>query len=135
MQTNFTENWLTPSFFDDPYPFYDELRRADPVHWSDRLNGWIVTGYKPAAAALKDPYTFSSVGRMAALLDALPASERGRFKLIEDHFGSGLIRSDPPDHTRLRALISKTFTPRAVAHLRRRIAQIGHDLVDGASAK
>ena len=51
---------------------------------------------------------------MAALLDTLPETDRARFLPIYDHFAVGLIRSDPPDHMRLRRLISAVFTPRII---------------------
>lgn len=133
--TTFTRNWLTPEFFADPYPFYHELRAVEPVHWSDKLNGWVVTGYNHVVAALRDPKTFSSAGRMTALLNTLPEADRVRFKLVYDHFSVGLIRSDPPDHTRLRTLISKVFTPKAVEDSRARVHAIVNELLDEAAKK
>ena len=110
-----TADWYTPEFFDDPYPYFDALRELEPVHWSEPLGGWVITGYDVTEKLLRSPEQFSSAGRMAALLDGLPEDERSRFQPIYDHFGVGMIRSDPPDHTRLRRLINKAFTPRVVA--------------------
>jgi cytochrome P450 len=132
---NLTRNWLTPQFFSDPYSFYDELRAVDPVYWSTTLNAWVVTGYEPAETILKAPKAFSSAGRMAAVLDTLPAEQRSQFDVIYSHFSGGLIRSDPPDHTRLRGLISKVFTPRAVENLRKRVEQLVSELLEAIAKK
>jgi pimeloyl-[acyl-carrier protein] synthase len=122
-----TEQWLTPDFFADPYPFYEALRAIEPVHWSRRFNGWVITGYQDVVSILRTPEVFSSVGRMGTLLDALPEADRPAFKPIYDHFSVGMIRSDPPDHTRLRRLINKVFTPQMVERKRQSI----QDIVDG----
>ncbi|MCH2114881.1 MAG: cytochrome P450 [Pirellulales bacterium] len=67
---------------------------------------------------------------MAALLDGLPATERKRFQVIDDHFSVGMIRSDPPDHTRLRKLINKAFVPRVVAESRSQIESLVDQLLE-----
>ncbi|MCH2399235.1 MAG: cytochrome P450, partial [Pirellulales bacterium] len=113
-ENNLTDNWYTPEFYADPYPYYDAVRNVAPVIWSESEQGWVVTGYEQVAAILHDPERFSSAGRMAALLDRLPVEDRDHFQPIYDHFSGGIIRSDPPDHTRLRQLINATFTPRVI---------------------
>jgi len=129
MQTNPTQDWYTPEFFEDPYPYYRALRETEPVFWSTDLNGWVITSYEHANAILRRHDVFSSAGRMAALLDTLPEAERAKFQPIYDHFAVGLIRSDPPDHMRLRRLISAVFTPRVIEKSRGQIKQIVDNLV------
>ena len=70
-ENNLTDNWYTPEFYADPYPYYDAVRNVAPVIWSESEQGWVVTGYEQVAAILHDPERFSSAGRMAALLDRL----------------------------------------------------------------
>jgi len=113
-ESNLTDDWYTPAFYTDPYPYYDVVRNVAPVVWSESQQGWVVTGYEQVTQILRDPERFSSAGRMAALLDRLPAEDRGHFQPIYDHFSGGMIRSDPPDHTRLRQLINAAFTPRVI---------------------
>jgi len=113
-ESNLTDDWYTPAFYTDPYPYYDVVRNVAPVVWSESEQGWVVTGYEQVTQILRDPERFSSAGRMAALLDRLPAEDRGHFQPIYDHFSGGMIRSDPPDHTRLRQLINAVFTPRVI---------------------
>jgi cytochrome P450 len=131
MTSSLTQDWYKPGFFADPYPFYCALRETDPVHWSPELNGWVVTSYEYVNSILRMHEVFSSAGRMAALLDTLPEAERAEFQPIYDHFAVGLIRSDPPDHMRLRRLISAVFTPRMIQRSSAKIEQIIDSLVSG----
>ena len=124
-----TRHWYTPEYFADPYPFFEELRQLEPVHWSEPLGGWVLTGYEAVAEVLRSPEHFSSAGRMAALLAGLSETEQAHFRPVIDHFSVGMIRSDPPDHTRLRRLIQKAFTPRIVAESRSEIESLVKELL------
>jgi len=127
---NPTNDWYTSDFFADPYPYYVALREVEPVHWSEKFNGWVITGYEQVDAILRQPKVFSSAGRMAALLDALPSEDRDNFKPIDDLFAVGMIRSDPPDHTRLRRLINGAFTPKMVRNQRPEIETLVDELLN-----
>ena len=100
------------------YPFdkYEELRRKDPVHRLRTINAWVLTQYEDTNAVLRDHARFS-----------------------RDYGGKSAYRSmldtDPPDHTRLRTLVSKAFTPRSVADLAPRIQQIVDDLLDATEGR
>ncbi|MDF3298630.1 cytochrome P450 family protein [Streptomyces tropicalis] len=112
-----------PGFRADPYPVYAELRARGPVH-RVRLprpagyEAWLVVGYEEARAALSDPRLSKDIG--AALEEAAEA------RLIGRH----LLNTDPPQHTRLRSLISRAFTARRVEALRPRVQEITDDLLD-----
>jgi pimeloyl-[acyl-carrier protein] synthase len=102
--------FFTPEFFIDPYPTYDELR-DEPVLWDEELRGWVLTGYREVAAALADPRISRGGGpREGDLLTRL-LTRMMQF-------------TNPPDHTRLRALANRAFTPRRVEALRPRIAAL-----------
>ena len=102
--------FFTREFFADPYPTYDDLR-GEPVRWEDELRGWVLTGYAEVAAALADPRVSRGSGpREGDLLTRLLTRM--------------MLFTDPPDHTRLRALGNRAFTPRRVEALRPRIAAI-----------
>lgn len=117
-------NPLLPEFIANPYPFYQRLQTEDPVHRSTLLpDSWILTRYADAAMVLRDP----RFGRQDA--------ER----FFQERFGSGpvvdvytkwMLFRDPPDHTRLRTLVSKAFTPRAIMNLRPRIQVLVDELLD-----
>ncbi|MDN3358402.1 cytochrome P450 [Actinomadura sp. DC4] len=117
-----------PEFVADPFPFYQALREEGPVRRVATVRGveaWLITRYEDGLAAFSDP-RFSSDLRDAAdtrLLDQLPTAER-------DSFTRSMIRVGPPDHTRLRRLVSAAFTARRVAALRPRVQEITDALVD-----
>jgi cytochrome P450 len=114
-------NPLLPEFHADPYPFYRRLREEDPVHQSP-LGIWVLTRYDDAVMVLRDP-RFGREG-MAELIEARlggsvrPANTRD------------MLFRDPPDHTRLRALVSRAFTPRVVEAMRPHIQEIVDGLLD-----
>jgi pimeloyl-[acyl-carrier protein] synthase len=102
--------FFTPEFFTDPYPTYEALR-GEPVRWDEELGGWVLTGYSEVAAALADPRV--SRGRSPREGDLLT-------RLLTRM----MLFTEPPDHTRLRALANRAFTPRRVEALRPRLAAV-----------
>jgi cytochrome P450 len=115
-------NFLDPDFLADPYPVYHRLRAEDPVH-RHPFGFFVLTRYDDVAAFLRDA-RFGKSGYQA---------------LIESRFGAGpdgprlalsMLFRDPPDHTRLRALVSKAFTPRVVETLRGHIQGIVDRLLE-----
>ena len=118
---------------DDPYPHYTELRDHAPVHFVEELDLWIVTRYDDVARILHHPDTFSSAQGMGQLM----AGGVGRNRIdARDMFQIDLsamrvlIATDPPDHTRLRRLLSRAFTPRAISDLEPHLRDICDSLVD-----
>jgi cytochrome P450 len=111
-----------PEMREDPHPLYHRLRAADPVHWSEKYNAWIVTSYDAVAAGLNDLRLSSD---RAGLLREMAASPE--LEPLFSFLGRRMVLTDPPTHTRLRALVSKAFTPHAVEAMRPHIQQ----LVDG----
>ncbi|MFD4142128.1 cytochrome P450 [Streptomyces sp. NPDC058572] len=111
----------------DPYPWLDRLRRAGPVQRVELRGGghaWMVTRYDDVMAAVAHP-SLSSDPRTpgsAASLSARPGGDGRR--------PPSMLTTDPPDHTRLRQLVSRAFTPRRVAALRPRMQQIADALID-----
>jgi len=125
----------SPAFVDDPYPTYHRLRGEDPVHWSETVGAWLLTRYDDVSTTLRDPRHFSSSGRFSAVLEGLNGDERVAVRPLEEHFTVGLLGSDPPDHTRLRGLINRAFTPRVVEGLRPRVQEIVDGLLDAAAPR
>ncbi len=127
------EDLLTdPDFFQDPYPAYRRLRSEDPVYWSEAWNAWILTRFDDAVALLRTPETYSSTGRFTAFLASMPTPSSPGVEAIRRHYSSGMIQSDPPDHTRMRQLVSKAFSARRVEEMRPRIEAIVQKLLDDA---
>jgi pimeloyl-[acyl-carrier protein] synthase len=126
---------VSPGFYQDPYPIYEELSATVRVAWSEALAGWVIPRYDDVQATLMDTRHFSSQGRVLAVLDRLPQGLRPHFQPFENHFTGGLINADPPNHTRLRALVNTAFTPRTVEQLRPRIQALIDNLLDAGQAR
>jgi cytochrome P450 len=128
---HFDELLADPALAQDPHETYRRLRDTTPVYWSEAWGAWLITRYDDAVATLRDHERFSSKGRLLELIDALPAKARAEAGPLREHFStSGLIHADPPDHTRMRWLIKKAFTPRVIAALEPRIQRIVDERLD-----
>ncbi len=105
-------NPMDPAFVADPYPTYHRLRAEDPVHHSP-LGFWVLTRYPDVMTMLRDP---------RLIKEPIAAFVAARFGMAVPPPGLGLsmLDRDPPDHTRLRGLVSKAFTPKALESLRPR---------------
>ena len=112
----------------DPYPALAHLRRHDPVHWSDRLGGWVLTRFDDVKRALNDRSL--SADRITPFLDHLDEAERVRVANLGEMMQRWAVFRDPPDHTRLRGLMNKAFTGRALEVLVPRIETIVDTLLD-----
>lgn len=117
-----------PAFAADPFPFYRNLRGQGPVRRVVTARGveaWLITRYEDGLAALSDPRLSSDFkdATDTRVLDQLPTMER-------ETFLRSMIRVGPPDHTRLRRLVSTAFTARRVAGLRPRVQEIADGLLD-----
>lgn len=113
----------------DPYPGYAALRASDPVYFSPFLRSWILTRYDDIVAVLKDPrFSVQREGHIPAVLNPLPSLSAD----LQGFVRSSLLMLDPPNHTRIRSLVSKAFTLRMVERLRPRIQQIADELLDAA---
>ncbi|RLV10017.1 cytochrome P450 [Streptomyces griseocarneus] len=113
-------------FAKDPYRVYAELRAAGPVHrvrMPEGAEAWLVVGHDEVRAALIDP-------RLSKDWDA--AAEET--PLISVASGKHMLISDPPQHTRLRRLVAKEFTPRHVAALAPRVQRMTDELLDAMAA-
>ncbi len=116
-------NPLSAQMAQNPYPSYANLRARDPVHRSQLLNAWVFTRYADVDTILRDYRHFSSDPRNGEL------SRRRRAALpAPDDYT--MLFLDPPDHTRLRALVNKAFTPRAINALEPHIRSLVETLLD-----
>jgi cytochrome P450 len=109
------------AFVRDPYPVYAELRDAGPLHWYERGQMWLVPRHEDVDAILRD----RRFGRVFE--PKQPADEYAPWNLVNEH---AMLEVEPPDHTRLRGLVSKEFTPRRVEALRPRVRELVHGLLD-----
>jgi cytochrome P450 len=129
------DDLVSEEFLRDPYPYLKWLRENDPIHWNDAIGGWVVTRYDDIVVTMKETGTYSNEGRLGRAVDYLPAEAKAQLTAFQDHYRTkGLLHSDPPDHTRLRALVQKAFSPRIIELMRPRIQDIVNDLLDKVEA-
>ncbi len=119
---------FAPGFYDDPYEQYAGLRDHDPVHQSV-FGTWMVTRWDDVHALLRKPGTSvedRNVTEGANRRAQIEAKAPGR----EFRRSLAILNIDPPDHTRLRKLVSKAFTPRAVERIRDRAGELVDEILD-----
>jgi cytochrome P450 len=119
---------LDKAWIQDPWPLYAEMRRQGPfrrVTMPDGVPGWLVTDHAQARALLDDRRLSKSVVRARPLFP--PGAAGGYGTKLSEH----MLNDDPPNHTRLRRLVTKAFTSRAVSRLRPQIEQLVDELLDG----
>jgi cytochrome P450 len=99
-------------YFDSPFETYRRMRDEAPLYYSDKYDFWALTRYEDVSAAIKDYETFSSA--KGVTLDIVKAAASGE---TNDALGKIIISLDPPEHERMRKLVNRVFTPRAVTAL------------------
>ncbi|MEU6390214.1 cytochrome P450 [Streptomyces sp. NPDC046939] len=124
----------SPAFVADPYPAYAALREAGRVHWFEPTRQYLIPHHADVSTLLRDRrlgrtyqhrYAHEDFGRTP------PPPEHEPFHTLNDH---GMLDLEPPDHTRIRRLVSKAFTPRTVEQLRPYVEKLAGDLVAGLVA-
>lgn len=118
-----------PQFAANPSYFYRRLQAESPVHRITGTRMWILTRYADCNAVLTDTKRFLASGRVTGQSSAPEGYER------LTRLGRDMLSANPPDHSRLRSLVSKAFTPRTVENLRSHILQIAGDLLDQVRGK
>ena len=115
----------------DPYPSYRRIREMSPVHKSEILPMWVVTRYDDCGAVLRDS-RFGKSDETRRIFDGSPDSTNDDpdVPLISS---DSMLRKNPPDHTRLRGLVAREFTPRRVEALRPAITTMVDQLLDALS--
>jgi cytochrome P450 len=120
-----------------PFPHYDTMRAAAPVLWSDGLNAFVVTQDSVAQEVLRDPATYSSrnatgpldADRLGPILEAAGDLVPELLE-IAANANPGLLLADPPEHSHVRALVNRSFTPKRVQLLEPFIEALANELVD-----
>ncbi len=116
---------LDPNFIANPYPTYKELRERDPYHPSPLTKAMVLSRYEDVDAILRNYKSFSNErGPVGS------RNRRGIGEQIENELQPSMLSLDPPDHTRLRSLVSRAFTPRQIAKMEDHIRETAHSLLD-----
>jgi cytochrome P450 len=127
-------NPLDPDYLANPYPFLKELREREPVHQSP-LGLWMLFEYQDVFDLLRNPNTSVEDGNVDGGLNEM---REAMFADLLEEFGGperergdrAILSLDPPDHTRIRKLVSKAFTVRRIGELRPRIQELVDETLD-----
>jgi cytochrome P450 len=133
-------DWFTDqSIIDDPFPFYEAVRRRGPI-WQEPMQGaFLVTGYEESAAIYRDPETFSSCNSFAGPFPPLPDVVPGQSDvtdLIEANreifvASETFITFDPPKHTDHRGLLMRLMTPKRLQENEEFMGRLADQCIDG----
>lgn len=128
-------NLASPEFKANPYPYYARLRAEAPVSrvtLPTREPAWLITRYDDAALVLKDErFVKDTTNAMSPEQAAGQPWFRKAFKALKRN----LLDIDPPDHTRLRSLVHKAFTPRLIEQMRDRVQALTDELLDRVQSR
>ena len=119
----------------DPHQVWKELRATDPVHWTKRENKkgfWSITKYDDAQRVYRDPASFSSQGGIAIGFADAPDPNQPSMQF---GFGQMMITTDPPRHGRMRQMLNRRFTPRALAPLEPHVRAITGEILDAVGKR
>ncbi len=124
-----SESFSNKSYFSNPYPLFETLRRESPIFYSKIIGGWVLTKHEDVDSVLRNSEVFSSKGRITHLLNQLEPDLQPELELLHFHFARGLAHSDAPEHRRLRGLLARAFTPKMIENLRPRIREIATEII------
>lgn len=119
----------TPQGNADPYPYYRELLEAGPMHRSSKDGLWYAVGYDACHHLLMDK-SFGHKDNEFVLHQGVNKERLERLRKRQRRLGLSMVTENPPEHTRLRGLVSSAFTPRRVESLRPRIVELVEDYLD-----
>ncbi len=119
-----------PAFIADPYPVYRRLREEHPILWNPDTDQWLVSRHADVNRLLRDRRvgrTYLHQATHAEFGRPEPPASHAPFHELND---AGMLDLEPPDHTRLRRLVLRAFTPRTVEAMRGRVQAIVDGLID-----
>ncbi|MBI4884165.1 MAG: cytochrome P450 [Actinobacteria bacterium] len=119
-----------PGFIADPYPVLNELREATPIFRNERTGQWTLTRFADAYECLRDRRLGRSYSHLYTHAQLRRAEPDARWAAFQQHERWSLLCLEPPDHTRIRRLVSKVFTPRAVTAMRPTVQGFADELLD-----
>ena len=123
-------NPFLPEFNTDPYPTYERLRLEDPIHWSF-LDMWVLTRYADVKAVLGNScFRSNPVPERVKQKGQYLKLQQENLNLLAQMSGNWLLFIEPPDHSRLRGLLSKVFSAKGVEVLRPQIQKIVNELLE-----
>lgn len=117
-----------PDFITDPFPVLLQLMEHEPVFWSEKLHGWVLTRYDHVRASLRDPRL--SADRVRPFLAHFKGPERPTVQHLVEHLSMWSSFNEPPVHTRLRGLMNKAITLQTILAMEPRVRALADELID-----
>ncbi|NLP52986.1 cytochrome P450 [Bacillus sp. RO1] len=123
------------AFIDNPYEMFKQAHDINPIQWVSffNVNGWLITGYKEVESVLKDSRFIKEI-RNIVPDEQMPPIPQTLLPVVMLNRNMMLFR-DAPNHTRLRGLVNKAFTPRMTERLRPTIVEMANYLLDARKGK
>ncbi|MDI1475756.1 cytochrome P450 [Polyangium sp. y55x31] len=119
-----------PDFIEDPFPALLSLMEHEPVFWSEKLHGWVLTRHEHVRASLRDPRL--SADRVRPFLAHFKGPEREAVQSLVEGLSMWASFNEPPVHTRLRSLMNKAMTLQSILALEPRVRALADELIDAA---
>jgi cytochrome P450 len=138
MATAINDNLFTRDVIQDPYSYFEHMREADPVHWNEDYELWLVTRYDDLVWLTRHPELFSSEVFKRDPRDPYPTineSDLGLYQYVRDFFTDWFIQKDRPTHADMRKVLHGYFNPKAMELWRPMVIDVIHLLVDEAEEK
>ena len=119
-----------PAFIADPYPVLNAIREATPIFWNDDTQQWTLTRFADVSETLRDRRLGRSYSHLYSHAQVGRSEPDPRWAAFQQHERWSLLCLEPPDHTRIRRLVAKVFTPKAVAAMRPAVEGFADELLD-----
>jgi len=124
-----------PAFIADPYPVLNEIREATPIFWNESSQQWTLTRFSDVSETLRDRRLGRSYSHLYTHAEVGRTEPDPRWAAFQQHERWSLLCLEPPNHTRIRRLVAKVFTPRAVTALRPAVQGFADELLDTCREK
>ena len=125
---SFDYNPFDPQTLENPYQCYAQLRTGESIFWSDLFQAWLCVHYNEVRTLYR--HSGLSSKRVEAIVARIPDYSTLNMQEFVNSLSLWLLFCDPPQHTRIRSLVSKAFTPKFVQSMHGRIQQIVNELLD-----
>lgn len=138
MATAINDDLFTADVIQDPYSYFGHMRDADPVHWNEHYELWLITRYDDLVWLTRHPELFSSAVFKRDPKDPYPAiqeSDLGLYQYVRDFFSDWFIQHDRPVHADMRKVLHGYFNPKAMELWRPMVIDAVHVLLDEAEEK
>lgn len=138
MTTVIHDEMFSPEVSADPYSYFGRLREEDPIHWNQKYEVWVVTGYDDIVYIMRHPEHFSSAFWKNDPRGAFPPireEDMNHYRSVANFISKWVIQNDPPEHARIRNAVHGYFTPNAVEKWRPMVKDVVNRLLDELQGK